>query len=102
MSKYTVIAAGKVDAQLLRHMEFLARVSIPAAQRFRDEYAAVLDRLEENPYQFALDTDPNLPEGVYHKAIFSRWYKALFQIEDNTVYLDAVVDCRQSIDKYEL
>ena len=50
-----------------------------------------------------MDPDPNLPEDIYHKAIFAKWYKALFMIDTNSriVYLDAVVDCRQSSDAYE-
>ncbi len=99
MPKYTVITASRVDGQLVRHTGFLARVSVPAARRFRDEYAGILDRLEENPLQFPYETDPNLPDGLYRKAVFAKWYKALFIVEENCVFLDAVVDCRQSIGK---
>ena len=102
MAKFTVIASSRVDRQLLQHMEFLARVSIPAAKRFRNEYAGILGQLEENPSQFPTDTDPNLPDGLYHKAPFAKWYKALFTTEGDTVYLDAVVDCRQSTDSFGL
>ena len=102
MGKYRIITAGKVDSQLLRHVEFLSRVSIPAAKRFRNDFAEILDRLEDNPYQFPEDTDPNLPNGLYHKALFAKWYKALFIVVDETVYLDAVIDCRQSVDSYNL
>ena len=102
MAKYTVVTARRVDQQLMRHIQFLSRVSVPAAKRFRNEYADILERLESNPLQFPLDTDPNLPDGLYHKALFARWYKALFLIEADCVYLDAVVDCRQSIDSLEL
>ena len=104
MAKYTVIAASRVDSQLLRHFSFIARVSVPAARRFRDEYEKILDALEKNPLQFPLDKDPNLPEEMYHKALFAKWYKALFMIDEQNaiVYLDAVVDCRQSTDSCEL
>ena len=102
MANYTVIAANRVDSQLIQHIRFLAQVSISAARRFRKEYAEILDRLEENPYQFPWETDPNLPENLYRKALFASWYKALFIIENNKVYLDAVVDCRQSVDAYHI
>jgi plasmid stabilization system protein ParE len=95
MAKYSVILSSRVEAQLLQHMEFLARVSVPAAKRFREEYARILDRLEDNPHQFPVETDPNLPAGLYRKALFAKRYKALFSIVENLVYLDAVVDCRQ-------
>lgn len=102
MQSYTVILSGNVDRQLLRHAEFLSRVSIPAARRFRNDFETVLERLEQNPHQFPFDTDSNLPSGIYHKALFSKWYKALFMIEGAAVYLDAVVDCRQEIRRTEL
>ena len=102
MSRCTVIIAGRVDRQLIRHIRFLANVSLPAAKRFREEYAEILDRLEENPFLFPIDTDPNLPEGMYRKAVFARCYKALFTVENEIVYLDAVVDCRQSAAAYNL
>jgi hypothetical protein len=104
MAKYTVIAASRVDSQLLRHFGFIARVSIPAARRFRDDYEKFLDELEKNPLRFPPDTDPNLPEGLYRKLLFAKWYKALFMIDEQNaiVYLDAVVDCRQSTDSCEL
>ena len=102
MAKYQVITSSKIDSQLLQHVSFLSRVSIPAAKRFRKDYAEVLDRLGKNPFQFPFDADPNLPSDLYHKALFSKWYKALFIIEGSTVYLDAVVDCRQSINTYDL
>ena len=102
MACYTVIIASRVDSQLIQHIRFLANVSLPAAKRFRKEYSEILARLEENPFQFPLDTDPNLPEDMYRKALFARCYKALFMVENKIVYLDAVVDCRQSTTTYDL
>lgn len=102
MTKYAVVIADKVDRQLLRHVEFLSRVSVPAARRFRNDFGVILNRLEENPLQFPQDTDPNLPSELYRKALFSKWYKALFMIEGQTVYLDAIIDCRQSVDALDL
>ena len=95
MAKYRIVLASRVKAQLLRHMEFLSRVSVPAARRFRDAWAETLQQLEGNPWQFPIDTDLNLPEGLYRKALFAKRYKALFCVEGDTVYLDAVADCRE-------
>lgn len=94
MGKYKIIFAKRVDQMLLRHMEFLSRVSIPAAKQFYNEFKDSLYRMGENPYQFPAEEDLNLPTGQYRKALFARWYKALFTVVDETIYLDAVVDCR--------
>ena len=52
MSNYKIVVSSRVDHQLLTHFEFITRVSIPAARRFRDEYARILDDLEESLYSF--------------------------------------------------
>lgn len=95
--RYSIILASRVDHMLVQHVSFLARVSIPAAKRFRKEFADTLKQIAENPFQFPIDTDLNLPEGLYRKALFAKRYKALFLVENETVYLDAVVDCRQDM-----
>lgn len=102
MGKYRIRTASRIDGQLLQHTQFLSNVSIKAAKRFRDEYAETLRSIRDNPYQFPYDTDRNLPEGLYRKAIFARRYKALFYVNDDTVYLDAVVDCRMDVSNYGL
>ena len=95
MAKYNVIVAERADKMLVRHARFLAKASKPAALRLADEFEAVLRELEENPYQFPMETDDNLPKGLYRKALFCKWYKAVFVVENQNVYLDAVLDCRQ-------
>ena len=100
MSKYTVIVSRRADEMLIRHARFLAQVRVSAARRMAAEFAKVLDILEENPFQFPVETDYDLPEGAYRKALFSKWYKAIFSVSGNTVYLDAVLDCRQENSAY--
>lgn len=94
MSKYQVLLHPRLSIQLTQHAEFIARVSRPAAQRFRAEFAALLKRLADNPFQFPHYDDPNLPAELYRKAVFAKWYKVVFYVEDMDVYVDAVVDGR--------
>ena len=95
MSKYSVVVSRRADEMLIRHAKFLARVSVPAAKRMVSEFELVLDSLEKNPYQYPVDEDYNLPRGMYRKALFCKWYKALFSVNNTRVFLDVVVDCWQ-------
>lgn len=72
MSKYTVIVSRRADEILIRHALFGAQVRVSAAKRMASEFAKVLDMLEENPFQFPVETDYDLPGGVYRKALFSK------------------------------
>ena len=94
MSKYQVIVSKHVANNLLEHMTFISNVSIEAAQRFVEEYEAVINALEENPLKYQVDTTfDNTYE--YRRVIFAKWYKCVFAVEESTVYIDSVVDCRQ-------
>ena len=95
MANYNVIIAERADKMLISHARFLAKASKSAALRLADGFEEILRELGENPYQFPMETDANLPEGVYRKALFCKWYKAVFTVEGRNVYLDAVLDCRQ-------
>ena len=101
MGKYTVVISRRADAMLVRHTRFLANVSISAAKGLIAEFDKILDSLENNPFQFPIETDYDLPAKKFRKVLFYKRYKALFTIEDETVYLDAVLDCRQDNSSYQ-
>ena len=91
--RYEVIVSRRAEQMLTSHIAFLARVSVKAARWLRDEYVETLDALEDNPLQFPPASDLGLPD-EYHKALFGKRYQAIFYVEGDTVYLDAVLDCR--------
>lgn len=95
MSKYQVKINPRLGSHLAQHAEFIARVSKPAAIRFRKEFSEILERLADNPFQFPVYDDPNLPPEFYRKALFAKWYKVVFYVEQSIVYVDAVVDGRK-------
>lgn len=94
--KYRVFFHPRVSSQLESHAEFIARVSLPAAHRMKEEFDAIITRLGESPYQFPLAQNPNLPADVYRTASFAKWYQLVFSVEGDTVYIDAVVDMRSN------
>ncbi len=91
--RYEVIVSRRAEQMLTNHVCFLARASVKAARRLRDEFAETLDALEDNPFQFPPADDLELP-GEYRKALFGKRYQAIFYIEGDVIYLDAVLDCR--------
>ena len=96
MLKYRVIIASRADKMLLRHAEFLSRVSLPAVRKFLHAFEELISNLEENPHLYQVDDDSNLPSGKYRRAVFLERYKVIYCMEEKTVYVDAVVDCRQN------
>lgn len=94
MSKYTVKFNPRLAGQLETHAAFLAKVSKPAARRLLSEFRALIKQLSDNPYLYPPYEDPNLPPDIYHKAVLGKWYKVVYSVEGDFVYVDAVVDGR--------
>ena len=94
MSKYTVKFNPRLAGQLETHAAFLAKVSKPAARRLLSEFRALIKQLSDNPYLYPPYEDPNLPPDIYQKAVVGKWYKVVYSVEGDFVYVDAVVDGR--------
>ena len=95
---YEVIVARRADRMLLTHTEFLAQVSSVAARRLLVDFKKISKQLSDNPYQFPYADEldvPGIPQKTYRKCLFEKRYKALFIIESNSVFIDAIIDCRQ-------
>lgn len=92
---YTVKITETAWEMLISHARFLANVSIPAANRLIDTFGEITDSLaamaERNPW---LEHEA-IPFQKYRKLPFGGHYMALYQIEGETVYITAVMDCRQ-------
>ena len=98
-SKYSVRIDAAAKAKMVNHSRFLARVSVPAAQRLRNAYSSALQSLETNPqrcplYKPGLDIEEEL-----RSLLFSGRYRIVFEIVDTTVYVYDVQDVRQNEDK---
>ena len=95
---YSITIARCADKMLLSHTEFLIRVSHAAARRLLFDFRKTIERLAENPFQFPFADEldaPGIPLKVYRKCLLENRYKALFLIENNNVFIDAIIDCRQ-------
>ena len=98
MKRYQVIVLPRAANMMCSHIQFLSKVSIPAAKKLEKQFIDTVRELEENPFQFPIDQTVQFPECSYRKALFGRNCKVLFYIEEQTVFMDAVVDCRMNPD----
>lgn len=83
---------------LLRHVEFLARVSVLAAKKLAAEYRKSLAELKKNPEHFPFLEVDGIPPHLYRKCLFYGRYELVFLVADNIVNIDTVRDCRQNPD----
>jgi hypothetical protein len=93
--QYKVEISPKASEMLVEHAVFLAEVSEKAAFRLIQEFHERADSLSVFPERCPWLWDDLLPKHKYRKLTIMDRYLALFQIVDNKVYIEYVVDCRQ-------
>ena len=95
-AEYKVIVSEIAAKMLVSHARFLAQVSETAALRLISEFEEKTKSLKHMPERCQYLDVPILAEQKYRKLFFEKHYLLLFQIKAQTVYIDAVVDCRQN------
>ena len=93
--RYKVIISERAKEALGLHLRFLAQVSRPAAVQLKKRLLAQLRSLQEMPQRYPFFVSDYIPANKYHKLHVENWYLVLYQIRDDTVYVDWIVDCRQ-------
>ncbi|MDR1192642.1 MAG: type II toxin-antitoxin system RelE/ParE family toxin [Peptococcaceae bacterium] len=95
MKRYKVIVSDRAKTMLGAHVKFIARVSPSAARDTKAKLLAAIRSLSDMPERFPFLDEEAVPRGKYHKMFVEQWYLLLYQIKDQTVYVDYIADCRQ-------
>ena len=90
-----MIVSDRVRQMLAGHVRFLAQKSPTAARRTKNELIDAIRSLYTMPERYPFFNAEFIPLNKYHKMFVEKWYLILYQIKDQTVYVDYIVDCRQ-------
>ncbi len=93
--QYRVIVSDRARQMLADHVHFLAKKSPASARNTKNELMNAIRSLSTMPERFPFLNTKFMPLNKYHKMFVKKWYLILYQIKDQTVYVDYIVDCRQ-------
>lgn len=93
--KYHVIISDRAKQDLAAQVRFLAQINKPAARRLKERLIEEIRSLEIMPQRYPFFQEAYMPVNKYHKLYVENWYLVLYQIQDATVYVDWIIDCRQ-------
>ena len=93
--RYRVIISERAAEMLVQHARFLAQISTQAADKLRIDVIEAAKSLQDFPERGFRLNDPALPANKYKKLLVDKRYLLIYQIKDDTVYIDYIVDCRQ-------
>ena len=80
---------------LISHAAFLAQVNPQAAEKLTEEFQRAANSLETMPQRCTWLSGEYIPKNAYRFILFEKRYMLIFQIADDVVYADYVIDCRQ-------
>lgn len=93
--KYKVVISDRAKQMLGAHIRFLAQVNQKAAVTKKKQLINAMRSLSEMPQRYPFFEAMYIPPNKYHKMFVEKWYLILFQIKDDTVEVDYIIDCRQ-------
>ncbi|MCD7982327.1 MAG: type II toxin-antitoxin system RelE/ParE family toxin [Clostridiales bacterium] len=93
--KYKVIVSDRAKRMLGVHIRFMAQVSKDAAKSKKKEIMSAMRSLSENPHRCPFFEELYITPNKYHKMFVEKWYLILYQIQDDVVYVDYILDCRK-------
>ena len=93
--KYKVIVSDRAKRMLGAHIRFMAQVNKDAASTKKKQIISAIRSLNYMPQRFPFFEEAYIPPNKYHKMFIEKWYLVLYQIQDDTVYVDYIVDCRK-------
>lgn len=92
---YKVIVSDRARQMLGTHIKFMAQVNKDAAKRKKQQIISAIRSLASMPERYPFFDVMYIPKGKYHKMFVENWYLVLYQIKDDRVEVDYILDCRQ-------
>jgi plasmid stabilization system protein ParE len=93
--QYKVIVSDRARQMLAGHIRLLAQKSPSSARKVKNELLNAIRSLSIVPERYPFLTAEFIPLNKYHKMFVEKYYLVLYQVKDQTVYVDHIVDCRQ-------
>ena len=94
-NEYNVNVSDRAAKMLASHAAFLAQVNRSTAERLVASFEEAAKSLKVMPHRCSWLKDEYLPKNKYRILVFENRYMLVFQIKDNTVYIEYILDCRQ-------
>ncbi len=94
-TKYKIIVSDRAKRMLGIHIRFMSQINKEAAVAKKREIMTSIRSLCQTPQRFPFFEELYIPPNKYHKMFIEKWYLVLYQIRDDTVYVDYILDCRK-------
>lgn len=91
-----ILISKNAKADLYLHHFYKQKYSKEAAKKFFEDFNSCIQSLYLFPYMYP----KILNNSVYRKILFNKKYLILYTIDNNIIYIDSIVNCKQNYIKY--
>lgn len=95
IKQYKIIISDRSRQMLANHVHFMAQKSPSAARKVKNNLIDAIRSLHQMSERLPYLDAEFIPPNKYHKMFVEKWYLVLYQIKDQIIYVDYIVDCRQ-------
>ena len=89
--QYKVIISDRARRMLASHIRFMAQVNKEMAKAKKNEIMSAMQSLNQIPQRFPFFNESYITPNKYRKMFIQKWYIVLYQIKDDTVYVDILL-----------
>ncbi len=93
--KFKIIVSRRVKERLGEILRFIASDSVSNAKKVKNELIAAMQSLNELPERAPFLEGEFIPYNKYHKLVVLKRFLIIYQIKENFVYIDYLVDAKQ-------
>lgn len=94
-NSYKIVISNQAKKMLASHIRFMAQVNKDAAKTKKNEIMDNIKSLSQMPQRFPFFNEMYIVPNKYRKMFVQKWYIILYQIKEDTVYVDYIIDCRK-------
>lgn len=95
MMKYSVVVSEKARMQIAEHISFVSNVNKESARKLKKRIMEKLQSLSDMPQRNPYLNNEMLVKNYYRKMPLEDRYLVIYHVEEKTVKIDYVLDCRQ-------
>ena len=93
--KYKVFVSEQAIRMLKLNIAFIAEVNVEASSKLKKAIMDGIRSLEYMPKRYPFFNEEYMLPNKYRKMVINKYYFFLYQIQDDVVNVDYILDCRK-------
>ena len=93
--QYKVFVSEQAIRMLKLNIAFIAEVNVEASSKLKKAIMDGIRSLEYMPKRYPFFNEEYMLPNKYRKLVINKYYFVLYQIQDDVVNVDYILDCRK-------